>query len=135
MPASINQLLVILAVRDVARARAFYRAVFDWPMAVDLPVYVEFQLPGGRRVGIYQREGYAVNTGVLPLETPEGAITPAELYFVCDSLEDAMAAMQAAGARKLADPAKKPWGDVAAYYADPDGNVIVIAHEADDHAD
>jgi catechol 2,3-dioxygenase-like lactoylglutathione lyase family enzyme len=36
--------LIILAVRDLARAVAFYREVFGWPVLVEVPVYVEMDL-------------------------------------------------------------------------------------------
>jgi uncharacterized glyoxalase superfamily protein PhnB len=35
--------------------------------------------------------------------------------------------LTAAGARVLSPVAPRDWGDDAAYFADPDGNVIVVA--------
>ncbi len=35
--------------------------------------------------------------------------------------------LETAGARCLSPRAVRPWGDEAAYYADPDGNVIAVA--------
>lgn len=119
--------LVILAVDDVARAVAFYRAAFDWEVAVDLPVYVEFALTPESGVSIYQRDSFAINTGVTPEAVPDGAITSTELYLHVDDLDAAMERLRAAGARELAPAAPRMWGDTAAYFADPDGNVIAVA--------
>jgi uncharacterized glyoxalase superfamily protein PhnB len=32
-----------------------------------------------------------------------------------------------AGARLLAAPAERDWGDIVAYMSDPDGNIIALA--------
>jgi catechol 2,3-dioxygenase-like lactoylglutathione lyase family enzyme len=94
---------------------------------VDVPVYAEFELPGGMRLGLYQREGFARNTGQAPAATPLGAISGTEVYFYVDDLAAAVARLQAAGAKLLSPVAKRDWGDEAAYFADPDGNVLVVA--------
>ena len=54
--------LVILAVRDLSRATRFYSDVFGWSVAVEVPVYVEFALPDGMRLGLYQRDAFIKNT-------------------------------------------------------------------------
>lgn len=119
--------LTILAVQDLAAAMRFYREAFGWEQAVAAPVYAEFVLPGGMRFGLYQREAFARNTGNLPAQTPAGAITPTELYFYIDQPDESMARLRSAGARELSPWSMRDWGDEAAYFADPDGNVLVIA--------
>ncbi|MGC4116015.1 MAG: VOC family protein [Myxococcales bacterium] len=122
-----RHVLTILAVGDLARARTFYREAFGWRQPVDVPVYAEFELPGGMRLGLYQREGFARNTGQAPAVTPPGAISATEIYLHVDDLPAAVARVQAAGAKLLSPMAKRDWGDEAAYFADPDGNVLVVA--------
>lgn len=122
-----RHVLTILAVTDLSRAATFYREAFGWPVRVDVPVYVELALPDGRGLGVYQREAFARNTEQLPAATPPGAITATELYLHCDDLDDAIALLQRAGARELSARAPRPWGDEAAYFTDPDGNVLVVA--------
>ena len=119
--------LTILAVEDLQRAVDFYEAAFGWPRIVSTPVYVELSLPAAMRLGLYQREGFARNTGQPPVRLPAGAIAATELYFYPDDLEDALGRVEAAGARKLSERAPRDWGDEAAYLADPDGNVLVLA--------
>lgn len=122
-----RHVLTILAVADLARAVAFYRRAFAWRAVVETPVYVELVDAGAMRVGLYLRDGFARNTGQMPLTVPPGAITATELYLAVDDITAAAAALVAAGARELSPAAARPWGDVAAYYADPDGNVVVVA--------
>ncbi|MBW2462799.1 MAG: VOC family protein [Deltaproteobacteria bacterium] len=120
-------MLTILAVEDVERSARFYRGVFGWPARVDVPVYVEFELAGGAGLGVYQREAFAQNPGQEPAVTPAGAISATEIYLQQENLDACIAKLEAHGAKKLSERAPRPWGDEAAYYADPDGNVVVVA--------
>ncbi len=127
MTGSPEHILTILAVQGLESAATFYDAAFGWPRRVDVPVYIEYGLPDGRGLGIYKREAFAFNTAALPAQVPAGAIVGTELYFRTADLDAAIARMEAAGGRLLSARAPRGWGDEAAYYADPDGNVIVLA--------
>jgi catechol 2,3-dioxygenase-like lactoylglutathione lyase family enzyme len=120
--------IVILAVQDVARSRNFYAHALGWEVHVDEPVYAELQDGEGMRLGLYDRAAYTANTET-PIHTsvPAGAVASTELYFLSEDLDASMARLQAAGARRLTDVASRSWGDEAAYFADPDGNVVVMA--------
>ncbi len=61
-----EHVLTILAVRDLQRSVRFYAQAFGWPLIEEAPVYREFQLPGGRRLGLYESESYARVTGRTP---------------------------------------------------------------------
>ena len=124
---SVRHVLTILAVDDLRKAVDFYVRGFAWRQLVDVPVYAEFLLPGGMRLGLYDRRGFARNTGEPPFLPPAGALGPTELYFHADDLDAAIERMRGAGARELSPRAPRDWGDEAAYFADPDGNVIVLA--------
>lgn len=132
---STRHALTILAVEDLRRSVAFYTTAFDWPQIVDAPVYAEFSLPEGMRLGLYQREGFGRNTGQVPARITSGELAPTELYLYPDDLDEAIPRLEAAGARKLSDRAARDWGDEAAYFADPDGNVLVLARPLDVAAD
>ena len=122
-----RHVLTILAAEDAAAAAAFWTAAFGFEHAVDVPGYVELAVPGGMRLGLYARGGFARNTGQSPVATPRGALAPVELYFQVEDLAAACARLRAAGARELSPPAPRDWGDEAAYFADPEGNVVVVA--------
>jgi len=125
-----RHVLTILAVRDLDAATRFYREAFGWPQRVNAPVYSEFEVPGGMRLGVYERNGFGRNTGQVPSPIEHGQLAPTELYFYADDIEHAIALIRAAGARELSALAPRAWGDEAAYFSDPDGNVIVLARKA-----
>ena len=120
-------IMTILAVADLERSVRFYREAFGWPTRLEVPVLVEFELPDGQGLALYRRESFAVNTGEPPELPGAGAISGTEIYMHCDDLSEAIARLEAAGARKLSDRSPRDWGDEAAYFADPDGNVLAVA--------
>ena len=122
-----SHILTILAVGDREVSLAFYRDAFGWPLRAEVPVYAEFELPDGRGLGVYQREGFGKNTNQAPEVVPEGGISGTEIYLRCDDLPAAIERIRAAGGRELSPLAPRDWGDEAAYFADPDGNVLVLA--------
>ncbi len=122
-----RHVLTILAVTDLDLSTQFYRTAFGWPARVEVPVFVEFELPDGRGLGVYERKSFAVNTEHLPSQVGAGEITGTEIYLHCDDLDAAIERLHEAGARQLSARAERPWGDEAAYFADPDGNVLVVA--------
>jgi catechol 2,3-dioxygenase-like lactoylglutathione lyase family enzyme len=119
---------IVLAVTDVDRSRAFYEQAFGWKPHLSWPeTYSELALPGEDRIGLYRRDGFAASAGAGPLEVAEGRQTGTELYVRVDDLETAMERLRKAGARRLSGLAVREWGDEAAYFADPDGNVVAVA--------
>lgn len=122
-----RHVLTIVAVRDLPVATRFYDGAFGWTKVVNEEVYVEYALPGGQRVGLYDRIPFGRNTGKVPGMVADGELAPTELYLHVDDPEAAMRSLTGAGARPLSGLAPRAWGDAAAYFADPDGNVIVVA--------
>jgi predicted enzyme related to lactoylglutathione lyase len=123
--------LVILAVADLPRASTFYRSAFDWVTEVDTPVYVEFALPAGMRLGLYGCAAFGRNLGVAPAAIPTGSVGATELYLSPDDLDGTASRLVTAGARPLSPLARRDWGDDVAYFADLDGNVIALARPHD----
>lgn len=119
--------LVILAVQELTPATRFYVQAFGWSVAVETPVYVELALPDGMRLGLYQRDAFARNTGVPATPRVAGHTTAAELYLTVDDLDAAVARLAEMDAPCRSPLAPRPWGDTAAYYEDPDGNVVVVS--------
>lgn len=118
--------LLILAVTDLDSVTRFYRAVLGWRQAVDTPVYVELEAEDGMRLGLYVDQHFALNVGgVRP--APAAGLSRTEIYLHCDDLGEAIDRALAAGARPLGPRAPRAWGDEAAYFADPEGNVLVLA--------
>jgi predicted enzyme related to lactoylglutathione lyase len=118
---------LVLAVADVDRAYDFYREVFGWTSHIEWPgEYTELVVSEEDRLGLYRRDGYAESAGAEPVEL-NGQVSTAYLYVRVDDLEEAIARLERAGARKLSPRSKRGWGEEAAYFADPDGNVVAVA--------
>ena len=124
----VRQLLAILYVEDMTRARAFYD-VFGWPKTVNLPPYTEYELNPCARLGLMLRANTSAFLGPDAL-LAEPASIKAEIYLTVDDLEPAIAKIEAAGAPCTSPLARRDWGDEAAYYLDPDGHVVVLARRA-----
>jgi predicted enzyme related to lactoylglutathione lyase len=119
-------LMTVLAVRDLKKSASFYNAVFNWSIETELPVVVMYKLPGGNSLMLYQREAFATNINQMPELLPDGSISGTELYFHVDDLEGMIGRLRETGAQELSELAPRAWGDEAAYFADPDGNVLAV---------
>jgi catechol 2,3-dioxygenase-like lactoylglutathione lyase family enzyme len=118
---------LVLAVSDVDRAYSFYRGVFGWESHLEWPgEYHELIVSGVDRLGLYRRDGWSKSAGAEPAEL-NGHVSPAYLYVLVDDLDETLGRLQEAGARPLSGRANRSWGDEAAYFADPDGNVVAVA--------
>jgi uncharacterized protein len=118
---------VVLAVSDVERAYAFYHEVFGWESHLEWPgEYTELVLSGDDRLGLYRRDGWAESAGAQPAEL-NGHVSPAYLYVRVDDLDATLDRLDRIGARRLSPRQRRGWGDEAAYFADPDGNVLAVA--------
>jgi flavin reductase (DIM6/NTAB) family NADH-FMN oxidoreductase RutF/catechol 2,3-dioxygenase-like lactoylglutathione lyase family enzyme len=118
--------LTILVTRNLERSTDFYADAFDWPITQKRQDYVEFALPDGRCLALCPREEIGRQVNALPTEVPEGRLTGIELYFYCDDLPRTLARLISAGARELSELKERSWGEEAAYFADPDGNILGV---------
>lgn len=125
--------LLILATSALDAAVDFYERVFRWPVAVRSTRYVEFTLPRGLRLGVYERAGFAANTGVFPRGVDDAELSGAELYLYVRDADAVGRACVANGARLLSPWQRRDWGDEAAYFRGPDGTTLVLARPATDH--
>jgi lactoylglutathione lyase len=120
---------LVLAVAAVDRAYEFYREVFGWESHLEWPgEYTELVVTEDDRLGLYRRDGYAVTAGAEPADL-NGRVSPAYLYVRVDDLDETIARLRKAGARPLSPRSERTWGEEAAYFADPDGNVVAVARK------
>lgn len=119
---------LVLAVEDVERAKAFYGEAFGWEPHLEWPGdYAELALPNDDWLGLYQRAGFAESAGCALGEPQTGRQSGTELYVRVDDLPEAEQRLVGAGATRLSQRAPRGWGHEAAYFADPDGNVVAVA--------
>jgi uncharacterized glyoxalase superfamily protein PhnB len=120
--------LTILYVADLSKAAAFYDAVFGFEKTVDLPVYVEYRLNAGARLGLMPQGNTRHFLGEqLGARKPSDGCPRAELYLHVADLEAVIERLQKAGATCTSPLAPRDWGDRAAYFMDLDGYVIAVA--------
>jgi lactoylglutathione lyase len=111
---------------DMERAVAFYRDLLGGTLTFRTPAegtaeHVELRI-GEVVLALSSRD--AVPRQGLP--APESG-HPMELVVGCDSADDAVAGLRAAGTPVLVEPYSHPSGHRRAYVADPDGNWIALA--------
>ncbi|MDX9864104.1 MAG: VOC family protein [Anaerolineaceae bacterium] len=124
MRAKIDLISIVSA--DLPAMRDFYRDVMGFPVQLELGGdYVEFASEGVR---------FALTTLEVMSEATEGHPGYArarrgqffELAFPCESPEEVdedYARIVKQGALPIRPPEDMPWGQRAAFFADPDGNI------------
>jgi lactoylglutathione lyase len=128
---TVTSVMPNLYTADMERALAFYRDLlggtqtFATP-AVGTPEHAELRL-GDVIVAVSSRE--AVPRQGLPAPT---AGHPMELVVGCDSTDDTVAALRAAGTPVLVEPYSHASGHRRAYVSDPDGNWIALSSKQSD---
>ncbi len=119
--------LTVLATRDLEAAKDFYSCAFDWPIRIEEQDYVELALPGGRALGLRTRETIDRQTGIQSAKLPHEALSGTQLHFFCDDLPRVIVRLVSAGARELSEFKKRSEEEESAFFADPDGNTLIIA--------
>ena len=114
-----------LYVSDVERSAAFYRDLLGGTETFRLPAdgpakHVELRI-GGVMIAI--SAATEVPGQGLPAPTPGH---PLELVVWCDSADEAIAGLRAAGVPILVEPYSHGSGTSRGYVTDPDGNWIAV---------
>lgn len=131
MGAAFRDAFPILYVDDVRRSLHFYRDLlgftetYRWDDDGE-PVYVALEL-GTTRLALSDAASF-------PLHGQPRAATAGCRLEVCvyaDDVDVAVAELRAAGVEVLMEPADQPWGERAAYVADPDGNPVFLLSPLD----
>lgn len=121
---------VILYVRDVPASLAFYAKAFGLSKRFlqddDGKVYGELET-GATRLGF---SNLALANDILkqtPItSSPTSAPLAAEIAFTTTDVQAVYSRALDAGATALAEPSRKPWGQVVAYVRDIDGHLVEI---------
>lgn len=118
--------LISIVTDDFAVMRDFYRDVIGFSVEQELGEdYVEFESEGVR-FAITTLHIMSDATGGHPGYSRARQGQFFELAFPCESpqaVDEDYAAIVAKGALPVQPPADMPWGQRAAFFADPDGNV------------
>lgn len=119
--------LVTLGVTDLARSRAFYRAL-GWEESSASAESVAFFQVGRLAVGLFGHDDLAADAGIEPGAPPRFRGTALAINVPApEGVAEALAAAEAAGARVLKPATEAEWGGVSGYFADPDGHLWEVA--------
>lgn len=117
--------LVTILTDDVGRLTAFYRDVLGLPVLHSMEGIITEFATAGVRFAVCARTELTKATG-HPDYTEARRGQAFELAFPCDTptaVNATYAAIVAKGATPVTPPADMPWGQRAAFFADPDGNI------------
>ncbi|SMF64612.1 hypothetical protein SAMN06265365_12340 [Tistlia consotensis] len=119
--------LVTLAVRDLARATAFYERL-GWTQRVRAAEGVAFFQAGGLGLSLYPLEEQARDLG-LPAEAmaPPAGVVLAHNVRTRDEVAAVLAEAEAAGAEILKPAAEAFWGGWFGFFRDPEGHLWEVA--------
>lgn len=118
--------LITLGVRDLSRARAFYRAL-GWHPAREQEGISFYQMHGSA-LALFGLEDLADDMDRPAAELRTGAMTLAQNFGSEEDVDAAWARAMRAGAKAIKAPQATSWGGYSGYYADPDGHVWELAH-------
>jgi len=115
---------VILYVSDVSKSVAFYGKAFglDTRFLHESGQYAELET--GETILAFA--SYAMLKSNLGQKAPNSNRYSAEIALVTEKIETSFTRAVKAGAKMLKKPETKPWGQIVAYVADIDGNLIEL---------
>ena len=117
--------LITLGVRDLGRARAFYRAL-GWHPAREQEGVSFYQIHGAV-LALFGLDDLADDMDRPVGELGTGAMTLAQNFETEEDVDAAFHRAVQAGAKALKVPRATSWGGYSGYYADPDGHVWEVA--------
>jgi uncharacterized protein len=126
--------VITLAVEDLERSLAFYRAMgLESPGIIGTEFVADdenpggaavmFELQGGLLLALYGRDDLARDAQIPMGPAASGEFSIGHLVASRDAVDKVLALAVAAGAEALAGPHDRPWGIYAAYFRDPDGHL------------
>jgi lactoylglutathione lyase len=116
--------LITIVTDNVPALASFYRDVLGFAAKSDLGQYVEFESDGVRFAVCTRAVMFGATDHVSYHEPHRGQSF--ELAFPCQEpaeVDRVYAEIVARGAAAIKPPADMPWGQRAAFFADPDGNI------------
>ncbi|MFD0482251.1 VOC family protein [Kineococcus sp. GCM10028916] len=117
---------VTMLADDVAGMAEFYEHALGFEVAVREADYVALGTGAGVRLAIFRRSGMGRHTHDHPSFREPRRGQAVELNFACASPEEVRtryAEVVARGGVAVAEPVERDWGQIAGFFADPEGNV------------
>ena len=129
--------VITLAVQDLDRALAFYRALGLESLGVvatEIPgdevnaagAIALFRLRSGLMLSLYPRSELAKDAGIRAGGPASGEFSIGQLVGSREEVHAVLAQATAAGGSVTSEPHKRPWGVYSGYFRDPDGHLWEI---------
>ena len=115
--------MLTLGVRDLERARAFYRDGLGWPLSSASGDEVAFFRLAGTVLALWSRDALADDAGLPRTGSGFGGIVLAHNVGTFAEVDAALTAVAAAGGTVLRPGRATEWGGYVGYFADPEGYV------------
>jgi uncharacterized protein len=118
--------LITLAVKDLARSRAFYETGLGWRPAFSSDEVAFYQI-GGAVLSLFSLSSFLEDTRLSPESIKTGTVALAHNVGSREDVDAVMNQAAQAGARILKPPQQTPLGGYSGYFADPDGQPWEVA--------
>jgi hypothetical protein len=118
---------VTLGVSDLARSRAFYRAL-GWQESAGSKEAVAFFQVGNIAFALFGRDDLAADAGVAAAGQGFAGFTLAHNVPSEGDVDATLQEAVAAGGTLVAAGNRAPWGGFRGYFADPDGFLWEVCH-------
>ena len=119
--------IVTLGVRDLARSRAFYRAL-GWRESSGSQDAVAFFQVGNVAFALFGRDDLAADAGIASAGQGFAGFTLAHNVATEADVDATLQEAVAAGGRLVAVGSRATWGGFRGYFADPDGFLWEVCH-------
>jgi lactoylglutathione lyase len=118
----------ILFVRDQQKSRLFYENILRQKPVLDVPGMTAFELSPGHRLGLMPATDIRqILDNKIPDPADAGMIPRCEIYLLVEDVGKEFENAMTCGASLISKAKVRSWGDIACYFADPDGHLIAFA--------
>jgi lactoylglutathione lyase len=112
---------VCLLVNDYEKSLVFYRDLLELKVNSQDTKYTDFKL-GESMLAIFQKDEAEIMFPKSNMFSGGGAV----ITFPVSSVEETCVVLKKKGIEIFEGPKAMPWGQVVAYFKDPDGNILEI---------
>lgn len=125
---SIQKIHTILYVENQEISTEFYTKILRLKPDLNVPGMTEFHLTDDFTLGLMPNSGIAkILAGKTPPPESGTGIPRCELYLYVDDIEAALKNIHDNQIAVISGLEERNWGDMAFYFADPDGHIIAFA--------
>ncbi len=124
-----QRILFIIYVKDQHNSKLFYENILGVKPSLDVPGMTEFSINQYTKLGLMPEIGIArILEDKVPHPAKANGIPRCEIYLFVDDPQQSYINAINNGAKSICEAKAYNWGDIVAYCADMDGNIIAFAN-------